>query len=86
MSDVNTIKVSKRLRDRLAARAQQDQVTLATVITRALDESEERSFWSAVAAEHAALTTVDRRAYLVDATLNDSIDPADDAVSLRNEW
>lgn len=86
MSTVTTIKVSRELRDRLAARAQRDRVPLGVVIARALDESEERSFWSAVTAEHAALSEGDRAAYAADSTVRDSIDPADDAVSVRNGW
>lgn len=86
MSDVTTIKVTKQLRDRLAARAQRDHVTLGTAIARALDESEERTFWKSVAAEHASLSAADRHGYLPDATLLDSRDPADDAVSTRNGW
>ena len=86
MPDVTTIKVSKELRDRLATRARREHLTLGAVIARALDESDERAFWSAVTAEHAALTEDDRRAQLADATLADVVDPEDDAVSAQDAW
>ena len=62
-------------------------MSLATVIARALDESETRAFWSAVTAEHAQLTESERSSSMSDATLADSVtDADDDAISARAGW
>jgi hypothetical protein len=45
-----TIKVPVELRDRLAARAEQEHTTLAEAIRRSLDAAEDAAFWSGVAA------------------------------------
>jgi predicted transcriptional regulator len=44
---MTTIKVPTELRDRLAARAKKDHITLAAAIAKALDEADERQFWDA---------------------------------------
>jgi len=80
MPDLTTIKVPRELRDRLAERARRERLSLAGA---ALDESDDRSFWSSVAAQHAALGEEDRRSHLPGAALADPTDPADDAVSVR---
>ena len=82
-----TIKVSKELRDRLAAHAQRDDLTLAAVISRALDEAEARQFWSTVRAENATVTDYERAQRSADAALRDDLeDEGDDALSARDGW
>jgi predicted transcriptional regulator len=84
---MTTIKVPAELRDRLAARAKSENITLAAAIAKALDDSEERQFWDAVREENGRLTDMDRAAYLHDSTLLDDLDDAqDEAISLRDEW
>ncbi len=84
---VTTIKVPSELRDRLAARAKHDNVTMATVITQALDEAEEREFWDRVRLVNAALTEEERASYVPDATLMDDLDDdADNELSRNNAW
>lgn len=87
MSETTTIKVPKKLRDRLAHQAQRDHVTLGAVIERALDEAEDRSFWAAIADEHAALSSDERASYVADRTVTDDLhDEGDAAVSASNGW
>jgi hypothetical protein len=84
---MTTIKVPTELRDRLAARAKRDHVTLAAVIASALDEAEERQFWAAVREENARLTPEEREKYLHNGTLLDNLDdPEDEAISIRGGW
>ena len=84
---MTTIKVPSELRDRLAARAKKEQITLATVIAKALDESDERQFWDAVREENARLTKEERAEYLHDNTLLDDLNDSDDeAISIRGGW
>ena len=84
---VTTIKVPSELRDRLAAKARHDNLTMATVIARALDEAEEREFWDRVRAVNAALTDEERASYIPDATLLDDLDDEADAeLSRTNAW
>jgi predicted transcriptional regulator len=84
---MTTIKVPTELRDRLAARAKREHVTLAAVIANALDEAEERQFWDAVREENARLTPEEREEYLQNGTLLDDLeDPEDKAISIRGGW
>lgn len=84
---VTTIKVPSDLRDRLAAKAKHDNLTMAAVIAHALDEAEEREFWDRVRAVNAALTDEERASYVPDATLLDDLDDEADAeLSRTNAW
>ena len=84
---MTTIKVPAELRDRLAARAKSENITLAAAIAKALDESDERQFWDAVREENARLTQEEHAAYVQDSTLLDDLDDAQDAaISVRGEW
>jgi predicted transcriptional regulator len=84
---MTTIKVPMELRDRLAARAKRDHITLAAAIAKALDEAEERQFWDAVREENAHLTEDEREEYRHDSTLLDDLaDPEDEAISARGGW
>jgi predicted transcriptional regulator len=84
---MTTIKVPTELRDRLAARAKKEDITLAAAIARALDEAEERQFWDAVREENSRLTEEERDEYVHDGTLLDDLhDPEDEAISIRGEW
>jgi predicted transcriptional regulator len=84
---MTTIKVPKELRDRLAAQAKREHITLAAAIARALDEAEERQFWDAVREENGLLTDEERAQYRHDSTLLDHLDdPEDEAISIRGEW
>lgn len=84
---MTTIKVPTELRDRLAARAKKDHITLAAAIARALDEAEEHYFWDAVREENARLTPEERKEYLHNGTLLDDLDdPEDKAISTRAGW
>ena len=84
---VTTIKVPTELRDRLAAKAKHDNLTMAAVIAQALDETDERQFWADVRKAHAALTEEDRAAYVPDATLMDDLDDEiDNEASRTNAW
>ena len=84
---MTTIKVPKELRDRLAAQAKREHITLAAAIARALDEAEERQFWDAVREENGRLTDEEREQYRHDSTLLDDLDdPEDEAISIRGEW
>lgn len=86
MSEYTTIKVPRTLRDRLALRAASRKVTLAGAIAGALDESEERAFWTQVRREHAALSDHDRRQYVSDPTLADHLSDADDSALGEDGW
>ena len=84
---VTTIKVPTALRDRLAARSKDANVTMSAVISRALDEIDEREFWDRVRAVNAALTDEERASYISDATLMDDLDDEADAeLSRNNAW
>jgi hypothetical protein len=84
---MTTIKVPAELRDRLAARAKKEHITLATVIAKVLDESDERQFWNAVRDENARLTDEERAEYVHDSTLLDDLrDTDDEAISIRGGW
>ena len=84
---MTTIKVPTELRDRLAARAKRDHVTLAAAIASALDEADERQFWDAVREENARLTPTESEEYLHNGTLLDDLDdPEDNAISIRGGW
>lgn len=87
MATSTTIKVPKDLRDRIAERAKREHVNLATIIARALDEADERTFWSSVKNEHAALTDKERAEYLSNAAGRDDLaDPDDDARTMEDAW
>jgi predicted transcriptional regulator len=87
MTAVTTIKVPVELRDRIAAQARQNNVTLAAVIAKALDEADERRFWEAVRAENVAITEEERLERIHDSTLMDDLDdPVDAEVSIQNKW
>jgi predicted transcriptional regulator len=87
MPSTTTIKVPRALRDRLAAEARAQHLTLAGVISRALDDADERRFWAAVHTANAALTTDDRAGRLVDPTVADDLDDENDhELSRRGEW
>lgn len=60
--------------------------TLAGAIEIALEESDERRFWAAVTAEHAALTAPEREEYARAGGTDDLSDADDKAISERNEW
>ncbi|HEX8507991.1 MAG TPA: hypothetical protein VF635_00630 [Propionibacteriaceae bacterium] len=84
---MTTIKVSRELRGRIAALARDQHVSLATVISRALDVSSERAFWLAVHKENQALTDDERATSLADATIADHLDDEMDAsISTRKAW
>lgn len=84
---VTTIKVPSELRDRLAARAKQDNLTMAAVIAQALDEAEEREFWERVRMVNASLTEEERASYVPDETLLDDLDDeVDNERSRNNAW
>jgi predicted transcriptional regulator len=87
MLPTTTIKVPRALHKRLAAEARAQHLTLAAVISRALDDADERRFWAAVQKANDALTTEDRSERLVDRTVADDLDdPNDDELSLRGTW
>lgn len=87
MTEMTTIKVSRALRDRIRRVATSEQVTLSAVIEHALDEADERAFWSALTAEHAALSGKQRTDYVDGrATSDDLADSADDAITARDGW
>lgn len=81
MSTPTTIKVSRQLRDRIAARAAQEGTTLAGAISHALDVSDEETFWVRVTEQHR------REAHPDDGTgtPRDGLEPADDALG-RDGW
>ncbi|MFF8767169.1 hypothetical protein ACF07Q_21830 [Nocardiopsis dassonvillei] len=82
-----TIKVPRRLRDRISARAQREHVTLATAIEQALDASEELEFWADVRRHHQGLSEEERRSHLSDRTLGDDLtDADDDALTDEGAW
>jgi hypothetical protein len=84
---MTTIKVPTELRDRLAARAKSENITLAAAIAKALDEAEERQFWDAVRKENARLTEKERAEYFHDSTLLDDLREAEDeAISIGGDW
>lgn len=84
---VTTIKVPVDLRDRLAAKAKHDNLTMAAVIAHALDETEEREFWDRVREVNAAMTDEERASYIPDATLMDDLDDeVDNELSRNNAW
>ena len=84
---MTTIKVPAELRDRLAARAKKDHITLAAAIAKALDESDERQFWDAARSENVRLNPEEREEYLRNGTLLDDLDdPEDKAISIRGGW
>ncbi len=81
-----TIKVPKVLRDRIAAQAQHEHVTLATVIADALDAAEERTFWRTVREENSSLSAEERDQYLASVSSADLADADDDALSAEGAW
>jgi hypothetical protein len=81
MSASTTIKVSRELRDRIAARAAREGTTLAGAIAHALDVSEEEVFWAEVAEHHRRGSRTDR----TDGTLREHLEPADDELG-RDGW
>lgn len=81
-----TIRVPISLRDRLQKRARAEGVTLAGVIERALDASDERHFWAAVKREHEALSKQERSDHLRSGGLDDLSNVSDDQLSERDEW
>jgi hypothetical protein len=84
---MTSIRVPMELRDRLAARAKKDHITLGAAIAKVLDEAEEGEFWHAVREEHARLTAEEREAYRHDGTLLDDLsDPQDEAISISDGW
>ena len=86
MPTTTSIKVPTALRDRLAARARRTNTTLAGALARALDESEEQEFWSAVRQAHARPDAAADPDDLGPATLRDDLrDDADDALG-RHGW
>ncbi len=88
MSTADTsIKVPRKLRDRISARARREHVTLATAIERALDTSEELEFWEDVHRHHEGLSEEERRSHLSDRTLGDDLaDANDDALTDEDAW
>ena len=55
MSEMTTIKVSVRTRDRLKKLADDDHLTLDAELAQALDKAEEARFWEGVKADYARL-------------------------------
>jgi hypothetical protein len=55
MTDMTTIKVSVRTRDRLKMLADDDRLTLDAELARVLDKAEEARFWDGVRADYARL-------------------------------
>ena len=87
MSDTTTIKVPRLLRDRLAERAKRDHLPLAQVIEQALDENEDRAFWTQVRADHVLLGKSERAGYADNSARRDDLaDAADDELSDNNGW
>lgn len=75
-----TIKVPVELRDRLAAVAAREHITLAEAIRRSLDNAEEAAFWSDVSATMGApAETVGRQAEAEQfrGDLADGLDPTE---------
>jgi predicted transcriptional regulator len=62
MSDATTIRVPRRLRERIAERARQDHTTHAKVIEAALDQADRAAFWAKV---RRTMTTSEARTELV---------------------
>ena len=84
---MTTIKVPRELRDRLAAQAEDRGVTMAAVISQALDELEEQTFWLAIHSAHSRLTKADREAYLREPLTKDGlVDEADMEISRNDAW
>lgn len=82
-----TIKVPRRLRDRISERARREHVTLAVAIEHALDEAEELEFWSDVRRHHSTLTDENRQERVPAHALRDNLDDAgDDALSDEDAW
>jgi predicted DNA-binding protein len=87
MTAMTTIKVPRELRDRLAAQAEDQGVTMASVISHALDELEEQDFWLAVHRAHAGLTKADREAYLSEPVTKDGLlEEGDMEISRNDAW
>lgn len=84
MSSPTTIKVSRALRDRIAARAAQEKTTLAGAIAHALDVSEEEKFWAEVAHQNRRLAAGGTRPS-DERGLRDHLEPADDRLG-RADW
>ena len=84
---MTTIKVPRELRDRLAAQAGDRGVTMASVISAALDGLEEQAFWLEVQRAHAGLTPADRQAYLSEPVVKDGLlDDDDMEISRDDAW
>ncbi|WP_017615225.1 hypothetical protein [Nocardiopsis salina] len=83
MSSTDTsIKVPRRVRDRLQKRARRDHTTLAA----ALDEAEELEFWNQVREHHASLSEAERDSYVHDRTLGDHLSGTDDTGVAEEDW
>jgi predicted transcriptional regulator len=84
---VTTIKVPVELRDRLSEMARREHSTLATVIAKLLDATEEQAFWTEVRKAHAAMAEEERAGYVLDGTLGDDLaDQADDTLTAEDAW
>ena len=82
-----SIKVPKRVRDRLQKRALRDRTTMATALERVLDESEDLAFWNRVREHNASLSEEGRASYMHDHTLRDHLSgPNDIDVSADEDW
>lgn len=55
MTDMTTIKVSVRTRDRLKTLADEDHLTMDAELARTLDQAEEARFWAGVREDYARL-------------------------------
>jgi hypothetical protein len=55
MTEMTTIKVSVRTRDRLRKLADSDHLTMDAALARTLDQAEEAEFWAGVRADYARL-------------------------------
>jgi hypothetical protein len=87
MTGLTTIKVPRELRDRLAAQAEDRGITMASVISQALDELEEQTFWLAVHSAHSSLTKADREAYLREPLTKEGLlDEGDVEISRNDAW
>ena len=78
--DTTTLRVSRRLHDRLTQRARAADTTLAGAIENALDVAEREEFWTQAAATMGsadARTALSADAASIRGTLRDGLDPSE---------
>lgn len=81
-----SIKVPKKIRDRLQKRARRDHTTLAAALESALDEAEELEFWNRVREYNTSLTEAERDSYTQDHTLRDHLSEPGDTDLDEEDW